>query len=508
MQRWMHAGIGAALAIMLSLAAGCATVNPRPDFERASQHVERAIGAPWPVAPTDEDSVADRVTELLRGGLTSDKAVQLALLNNPRLRAELLSIGIGRAQVVQSALFTNPVLTLSVRFPDGGGLSNLEMGLSQNIAELWQIPLRVKAAQRDLDRTILDAARTASVAALEAKTAYFKAVRADRDAEIARQNLAVTQQLVDLAVARQDAGAGGEVDVNLARARHMESQLQARRAEVAAVEGRSELARLCGLRMSPEELALAEPLPEPTAWTLAADRVIAAAREHRLDVRAVRQLVDAAEARVGLEKMRFLRSLEVGVSVERSERGTRGDRNWLAETAWASAEAGQLAAPSLQPREPLSTDWVVGPTLGVEVPLFDQNQAQIANAEYEHQQAQQALEALDLDLVQQAHVSLKRAQVAAENARFYRDDYLPLQERSLQLAQEAYRVGRAPLLAVLDVERGLLEARAGYVAALADASMAIVELERVAGLPAGALLAGPSSGEPNGTEDVSKDDLQ
>jgi outer membrane protein TolC len=66
-------------------------------------------------------------------------------------------------------------------------------------------------------------------------------------------------------------------------------------------------------------------------------------------------------------------------------------------------------------------------------------------------------------------------------------------------------VGRTPLLAVLDVQRGLLEARAGYVAALADASIAIVELERVAGLPAGALLAGQSSGEPNGTKDVSTD---
>ncbi|MCZ2097250.1 MAG: TolC family protein [Anaerolineae bacterium] len=219
----------------------------------------------------------------------------------------------------------------------------------------------------------------------------------------------------------------------------------------------------------------------------------------------MRQLVAAAWARVGLEKMRFLRSLEVGVSVERSERGTRGDRNWLAETAWASAEAGQLTAPSLQPREPLSTDWVVGPTLGVEVPLFDQNQAQIAKAEYEHQQAQQALEALDRDLVQQAHVALKRAQVAAENARFYRDSYVPLQEESLQLAQEAYRVGRTQLLAVLDVQRGLLEARAGYVAAQADAGIALVQLERVAGSPAGALRAAQPSVEPNKDKEQDKD---
>jgi outer membrane protein, heavy metal efflux system len=505
MHRRTAAKIGAALLLAILTVSGCATVSPQPDYERVRRHVEQATGVPRPTSPADDAFIAARVAELLSGGLTSDKAVQLALLNNPRLRAELLTVGMGRAQVVQSTLFTNPVLTLSTRWPDGGGMSNLEFGISQNIAELWQIPLRTKAAEHDLERTILEVARNASVTALEAKAAYFKAVRADRDAEIARQNVDVTRQLVDLARARREAGAGSEVDVNLARARQMDSQLQARRAEVTAVEARSDVARLCGLATPPEELALAEPLPEPAAWTLAAEDVIAVAREQRLDVRAVRQLVDAAQARVALEKTRFLRSLEVGLSVERSERASRGDRNWLADAAWATAEAGELTTPSLRAREPVSTDWVVGPTLGIEVPLFDQNQAQIAKAEYERQQAQEALVALDRELAQQAHVALKRAQVAAENARVYHDDYLPLQEASLQLAEEAYRVGRTPLLTVLDVQRGLLEARAGYVAALADAGLALVELERVAGLPIAALLDAPASAAAAESNDVNKD---
>lgn len=508
MQRQGCPAIARALVVIALTAGGCATVRPHDDFMQASRIVEHAIGTPWLAGPDDDASIAARVSELVDDGLTSTEAVRLTLLNNPRLRAELLAIGIGRAQVVQSALFTNPVLALSLRMPDGGGLSNLEAGLSQNIAELWQIPLRKQAAQRDLDRTILDVARTASVTALEARSAYVGAVRADREAEIARKNVTIAQQIVDLATARRDAGAGSEVDVNLARARQMESELQARRADVTAVEMRSELARLCGLDTPPEQLVLAEALPEPTSWTLGADRLIAVAREHRLDLRAVRQSVDAAQARVGLERTRFLRSLEIGVSVERSEREKRGDRNWLAETAWASAEAGRLTPPSLQPREPLSTDWVVGPTLGIELPLFDRNQAQIAIAEYEHQQARQALEALDRDVVQQAHVAIKRARTAVENARFYRDNFLPLQEKSLHLAQEAYRVGRTPLLAVLDVQRGLLEAKAGYISALADAGIAIVELERVAGLPADALLSERGTTEANQTKDVSKDHSQ
>lgn len=486
--------------VLLVYLTGCTTVDPRADYDRVARHVAAATGQPALYSLADESVIAARVAELLHDGLTADEAAQVALLNNPRLQAELLTIGVSRAEVVQSALLTNPTLSLSLRWPDSGGLSNLEIGLAQNLAELWQIPFRKRAAEREFERVILEVARTVSVAALEAQTAYYKALRADRERDLARENVSLSAQVVDVAVARRDAGSGSEVDVNLARSQHLETQLKQRQAQLAAIEARADLARRLGLRTPPAALALVDELPSAEPRELVADKVIARAREQRLDFRAVARSVEAARSRVALEKSRFLRALEVGVSVERSERGRRGDRNWLAETAWASVEAGQPALPALEPREPLSTDWVAGPTLSLELPLFDQNQAQIAKAEYEYQQAARALEALDRELVQEVYVACERARTAADNAGFLQRDYLPLQEQSLTLAREAYRSGRTTLLAVLDAQRSLLAARVGYLDALLNAALATLELERAAGQPAAGLLDTVATTQPGSTE--------
>ncbi|GMU82421.1 MAG: hypothetical protein AMXMBFR47_22920 [Planctomycetota bacterium] len=470
------------------LMAGCATVNPRPDFDRTNERVRHALGQGMAYRPNEEAALQARVKELLDGGLRPDEAVEVCLLNNPRLWSELLRVGIGRAEVVQAGLFSNPNLSLSLRWPDGGGLTNLEAGLAQNLADLWQIPHRTRAAERELDRLVLEVAREISVVALGAKTAYFESVSADRQRDIAQENLAITQEALDLAIAKRDAGSGSDVDVNLARSRHVEVELRLQKSALTAVEARAALARLLGMQVSPSELALAGELDDRPTSATTAEHLIDVARSERLDFKAARMLVEAAVSRVALERSRFLRSLELGISTERAERGSRGDRNWLAETAFESLQAGQLSPPSLEPREEQSTDWVVGPTLGVELPIFDQNQAQIAKAMYEYQQALHALDALDRELTQQAWVTFERARIARKNADYYEQTVLPLRRESLTLATEAYRAGQTPLLSVLDAQRDLLEARADYIAVLRDHVLAMTEIERVTGQPLARLL--------------------
>jgi cobalt-zinc-cadmium efflux system outer membrane protein len=470
------------------VASGCETVNPRPDIDRVGQHVEQAIGAPANFPMADDSLVEERVTAILAGGLTADEAVQIAMMNNPRLKSSLYRLGIGRAELVQSGLLSNPSLTFALRWPDGGGLTNLQAGLAQNVAELWQIKHRTRAAGRDLDRAILDVAREASLLALDVRVAYWRAVRAGREKELAQENVALGQKLIDLTVSRRDAGAGSDVDVNLAHSQHIDSEFQVRSAALAAVEAQAGLGRLLGLVSPPGDVTLTDPLAEPASWALSSEAIIAAAKNHRLDVQAARMAVTGAADRVALEKTRFLRSLELGLSTERSARGRRSGRDWLAETAAASAQSGQLTLPSFEPREERSTDWVVGPEIGVELPIFDQNQAQIARAEYVHQQAVTMLDALERELAQDAHLAVERAQAASDNLGFYKDRALPLRERGLTLAQAAYTAGRTTLLAVQESQRSLLSARLGYVEALAQYALALVEVERVAGTPFSALL--------------------
>ncbi|NOT56735.1 MAG: TolC family protein, partial [Deltaproteobacteria bacterium] len=108
---------------------------------------------------------------------------------------------------------------------------------------------------------------------------------------------------------------------------------------------------------------------------------------------------------------------------------------------------------------------------------------------YLSQQASKNLEVLVLELTQDTHVTYARARNAWENTRFYQQQLLPLREGSLELSREAYRYGRASFLQVLEAERKLLEARAGYLQALETSSTALADLERVTGQPIAQILA-------------------
>jgi cobalt-zinc-cadmium efflux system outer membrane protein len=486
------ATLGLALTIATDL--GCNRVNPKPDYQRVAERVAEATSQPESYRPDEEARVAQRLQDLLAGGITADEAVQICLLNNPRLQAAYFNVGVARADVVQSGLFSNPSLALSFRLPEGGGLSDVEAGLAQNIVDFWQIPTRKRAAERSLDQAVLDLAREVSARALEAKSAYFGAIKADQEREIAVGNVEIARQIVDLALTRQQAGAGSEVDVNLSRSELLATELALRLATLARFEARADLAKVLGFTTPPTGLELVEPLPDPPRWILVSDRVFELARAHRFDLQGAENAVLAAEARWQEEQLKVFPSVEVGVALERNALRALPGRKVLADTARASVANGALTAPEIQSRSQRQAEkraqieTIFGPSFGMTLPIFDQNQAQIARALYLYQQAAKTLDALLRELTQEARVVCERARIAWDNARFYRDRLLPLRETSLKLSQEAYQTGRGSFLSVLEAERMLLAARAGYVDALRASATALVDLEIVTGQPMAKIL--------------------
>jgi cobalt-zinc-cadmium efflux system outer membrane protein len=470
---------------------GCASVDPRDDYRRVDQHVQAGLGTLVPERPVDFEQTRALVDARLKGGCTVDEAVQICLLNSPRVRVALLHVGIGRAELVQAGLFRNPTLALSLRMPDGGGLTDFEFSLAQNIADLWLVPLRQRAASAELERSILDAAREISSVALESRAAYFAAVAADREFEIAGENRGLTRQLLAAAEERQQAGVGSALDVNLANSDFMQAEIATRSAKAAAYELRRRLAVLLGLKDPPDDLVLSDELPDPVAWTLSPESLLATAQTSRLDLRASASVVEAAAERIRQEQLSVVSDVEVGVGFEREQRGRRGDRPWLADTLWSSAAAGAPAVPSLQPRDKLPTDTLLGPTLSLKLPIWDQNQAQIARAEFLYQRAVAEHDALLLDVTQETRGACQRARAAWDLAAYYRDRYLPLLASNLELARDAYRSGKTSILTVLEAQKSLLAARAAYGQARRDAAIALTELERSVGAPLQRLIAPP-----------------
>ncbi len=100
-----------ALPIALAL-AGCATVDPRQDYQTTIERITEATGYETVYRPDEDELVQEQVDSLLSGGLTADEAAQVCLLNNPDLQAMFYEIGMARADVVQAGLQSNPTLAL------------------------------------------------------------------------------------------------------------------------------------------------------------------------------------------------------------------------------------------------------------------------------------------------------------------------------------------------------------------------------------------------------------
>src|SRR5262249_30555867 len=208
---------------------------------------------------------------------------------------------------------------------------------------------------------------------------------------------------------------------------------------------------------------------------LDAERLVTLAHEQRLDLQAAARAVDAAQARVQLAWRQVFPEIAIGVQTERFNERHQLPRRILADTARSSIAAGQLTAPPIQPRSERqrvrgieNNDIITGPSLSAQLPIFDQNQAQIAKAEFAYEQAAKGYQSLDISLTQDVRTAAASAATAWDVARFYHDRSMPLAQRNIDLSVETYRAGKATLLEVLQLQEFLLETRSKYVAALFD----------------------------------------
>ncbi|MHC4444771.1 MAG: TolC family protein, partial [Planctomycetota bacterium] len=467
--------LSVALVLGFIFLTGCATVDPRSDYDMAAEQITQTTGQPEVYQPGDDEVVVRKVEELLEGGITVDEAVQICLLNNPHLQAAFFEIGMARADVVQSGLLSNPSLGLSLRLPSGGGLANLMGGISQNIADLWQIPARTREAGRSLDRAILVIAREAADLASDTKKAYYQVVGADRLYQISKENQSVASDLLDMVLVRRKAGAASVLDVNLSRGMALETELAVESARLALADARRELAELLGLTMDVSGLALLEGFPEIPSEMPDDDILIDLACVYCLEMQAARQEVAAAEARLEQEYSRIFPSVKIGVSFEREAAQSQGGRDILADTARASIANGGLAAPDIQPRSERrrNTEFVIGPSINLELPVFNQNQARIAKARYAYEQAVKTVEALKRAAYQEVRTSVDRVVTGWKLAKLYRGRILPLSQDNLDLSREAYVAGQASFLSVLEAQRSFLESRSRVVEAAVKSAITV-----------------------------------
>lgn len=483
-------GFAAAIATTLVAlsAVGCVSVDPGGDYQRLAAVVRERTGAASVFDPTADAGLAsEKIAALLRDGLTSEEAVELALLNSSALQAAFLEIGISRAEVVRSGLLSNPSFGLSLRLPEGGGRSNLTVTFAQQLVDLWQIPIRKRIAEAQLERTLLSAARQAVVVVSQVETRYWRLFALEQVQALALEDVELGNRSEQLAQDRFDAGDAGKLDVNLARAAAFDTQqrLIALRREIRTA--RADLARVLGLNRWRSEWTLRGNLPEVLPEKLDDQRLLKTALTQRLDARAAVLQIRAAESEVRRQMLDIFPNVTLGVEEERTDRRALPNRRLLADTARSSVRSGRLTAPDIQSRSERNLersqiiDSLLGPTLDVTLPIWHQNQPQIARARYEAEQRRIELTDLLNAIAQEVEIAVADANSALESVTFYRDRMLPLARENVEAARRAYRAGQQNILALLDAQKTLIDRRRAYLEAQRDYAIAMSDLRRAVG---------------------------
>ena len=466
---------------------GCISVDPRPDYQDASRLVSERTGVGDIYHPDIESLIEEKTTMLLADGLTIDEAVQVALLNNPEFQSQFQEIGVSRAELVQSGLMTNPTLFTSARFPEGGGRSNLTFSFAQELADLWQIPVRKRIAKAKLQRTILTVVRQAIDLTADVKIKCYVLLALEQAERIARENLELLQRSVKLAQDRFDAGEVGQLDVNLTRSNLLDVKLKLislrRQRRIAGLA----LARVLGLARWDQPWTLQGSMPRQPLHVADTSALVIFAMRQRLDAQAAAMQTRAAEAEVRRQYIRIVPSVTAGVEEERPERRGLPGRKILADTGRASVANGRLTAPEIQSRGQRNIersqiiDSLLGPTISLTLPIWHQNQAKIARARFKAIQARKNYEVLLDSVAQGVAQATASARTASELVTFYEKQSLPLARNTVEAARRAYQAGEQNIVALIDAQRTLVTQQRQYVDTQRDYAIAQAELERSLG---------------------------
>jgi len=307
------------------------------------------------------------------------------------------------------------------------------------------------------------------------------------------------ERSVKLAEDRFHAGEVGQLDVNLAKTNLLDVKLKLIALKRKRRIAHADLAWVLGLARWDLPWTLIDDLPMEPLSAIEPDEWVLYAMRQRLDAQAAALQTRAAEAEIKRQYLSIIPSVTLGVEGERQERKSLPGRKVFADTARASVASGGLTAPGIQSRGQRNLersqiiDSLIGPTISLTLPIWHQNQAEIAKARFIAAQKRKDYEAL-LDIVANSvEASIVAARTADELVHFYKEESLPLARANVESARRAYGAGEQSIVALIDAQRTLITQLRDYVDARRDYAIARAELQRAVG---GQMPTTPSTTQP------------
>jgi outer membrane protein, heavy metal efflux system len=376
--------------------------------------------------------------------LTFQSALDLALATNLDLAAARQGRAVRQAEVKTAGQHPNPDLVFESTKDTPHQMLSLDIPF-----EPWKRSARVDLAREELSLADVDDAAAVQALRRSVRLAFYGLLAADEGASLATSMWEVAGRVREVAQARFEEGAAPRVevmaaDLGLARARaDLELARSARLSAQAELDGVLNRPPTQPLAVA-GDTAEGAPLPP-------VDQALARAAAANAELRAAEREVAIEDRRLGVLKAERLPTPVFSVGAVFNAPG--------------EFDVGYRAGLSLA------------------VPIFDRNQGQIAGSLARGNQARLRRDALRRSVEARAFAAHARALAQRAQVAAYRETLLPTATTIESLAEEAYRLGRSPVLVVLEAQRTLRDTRAEYLSSLLSLQSALADLEDVLGGP-------------------------
>jgi len=312
---------------------------------------------------------------------------------------------------------------------------------------------RVRAAQAGRAAARFRFAFERAAVALDADTAYTRALAARERLRLSRRNTAAADSLQVIATKRRDAGDASDLDVELASVNAAQQTNTTLSDSLAYLSAVLDLQAAIGMESDGVAISPTDSLGVPV---IPPDQLdgdgVATAPAAPVASAAAPLSVAAAQA-----------------SVEAARLGSVVERRsvWTSPSITAGFETG----------DPSGSEPGILPTVGIALPLplLNRNRGPIAQAEAERTRAEAELRLAQVE--SRTEIARARRELAIAMDKVRRDQALVTSAtRVATMSQTAYREGASALPAVLEAQRNARDVLAQYVADLADAWVATAEL--------------------------------
>lgn len=444
------AGIVFSAACILPL-AGCTQLTQDRGFNGVRDVVTARTGfdVHWDQSTPADAQVAERIRDVLARPLTADDAVQIALLNNHRMQAIYGRLGVTQADLVEAGLLDNPVFHVRPRWPDRPPAAmNIEIGIEWDFLQALMIPARRELAGIRFERVRLGVTNEVLVFVGQVREAYYELVAAEQLSNVMRVVAEAAEASFELAERMSAAGNVPDLDLENQRALYEEAKLEYARAQLGSFDARERLNALMGLWGDQTTWSVPAQLPELPSIEPSLEHLESIAIDNRLDLAEAGREVEALSAALGITRSwRFILSARIGVD---SERDTSGQ-------------------------------WVTGPELQIELPIFNQRQTDIARLEAELGAGEDRLTALAIEIRSEVRALRTRLLLTRQVADRYRAVLVPTYQRIVQLSQEQYNFMLISIFQVLEARKDEMRTYRDYVNYVRDYWITRARLERAIG---------------------------